>query len=132
MLDEVDRDLNGIDFPEFLHLMRLFSDNLSKEKLQKERSAVKETAFSMDELKEFRKVFRMYDVDRNGTFDFEELQQMIAVLVPHATGHKATKQLMNMMIEMDEDGTHTLDFPEFLLLMKKILKENWQNITGAD
>merc|ERR1712151_612291 len=101
---------------------------MGSEKMEKERKAVLAAHFSKAELKEFRQVFRMYDVDKNGTFDFDELQQMIAVLVPHATGHKATKQLMSMMMEMDEDNSHSLDFPEFLILMKKILSENWQNI----
>lgn len=121
----------GMTFPGFLKLMRLMADQTSREKLDKEKKALETTHFSSDELKEFRQIFKQFDTDGNGRFDFDELREMISLLVPAAKGDKATKELRTMMAEIDSDGNENLDFPEFLYFMRKILDANWHGVAGS-
>lgn len=130
LLRRADSDASGsIDFDEFLELLRLVRDYSSKEKLLKERRAVQDTKFSRSELKEFRKIFHMFDKNDSGEMDFEELQQMVAVIVGRvATGHVGTRELRDILFMFDEDEQGFLDFPEFLHVIRHLVDSNWRGI----
>ncbi|CAE8613086.1 unnamed protein product [Polarella glacialis] len=137
LLKECDADNSGsIDFREFVHMMRLVSERYSREMLQKEKEAVQDTGFTIHELKEFRQVFRVYDLNGSGDLSFEELQQMIATIVKKAVGADGAASLLEIMRSVDEDGNCVLDFPEFLHVMHRLLDENWgrivQKLSGED
>ena len=36
----------------------------------------------------------------------------------------STEELKQMILEVDEDGSGSIEFPEFLVMMKKKMKEN--------
>ncbi|GFP88074.1 calmodulin-3 [Phtheirospermum japonicum] len=101
MINEVDADGNGtIDFPEFLNLMaRKMKDTDSEEEL-------KET-------------FRVFDKDQNGFISAAELRHAMTNLDKIPT--KA--ELQDMINEVDADGNGTIDFPEFLNLMARKMKD---------
>jgi hypothetical protein len=73
--------------------------------------------FSADQLAEFESAFERYDIDGGGTISTEELGHCMASL-----GEKRTEAELSAMIEeVDTDGSHTIDFIEFLTMMKKKL-----------
>merc|ERR1719221_458258 len=110
-------------------MMRLVRDYASVEKLKKERRSVEETKFCLRDLREFRRVFRRFDTDHSRDIGLEELQQMLAVIVGGAaTGHWGTKELEDVLAACDEDAGGSLDFPEFLRVMRQLVDRNWRGI----
>eukprot|EP00931_Biecheleriopsis_adriatica_P061048 TRINITY_DN36691_c0_g1_i1.p1 TRINITY_DN36691_c0_g1~~TRINITY_DN36691_c0_g1_i1.p1 ORF type:complete len:1182 (-),score=270.57 TRINITY_DN36691_c0_g1_i1:36-3404(-) len=129
IVKESDADASGsIDFEEFIVLSRLVSNRWSKEKLNKEQRAVRDTKFSLRELKEFRKVYRAYDMNESGDLSFPELQQMIAGIVDLAKGVAGESQLQEIFRMFDENNDDMLDFSEFIRVIRKLLDDNWGGI----
>ncbi|WP_395241609.1 EF-hand domain-containing protein [Salmonella sp. s51933] len=66
---------------------------------------------------EFKEVFKMFDVDGDGTVSTEELKDVMAKLGQNPS----EKELTEMICEVDEDGSGAIDFDEFCQMMAKQL-----------
>ncbi|XP_003388833.2 PREDICTED: EF-hand domain-containing protein D2-like [Amphimedon queenslandica] len=71
--------------------------------------------FSIQEIKEYRKIFVKYDVDKSGFIDFMELKLMMEKLGEPQT-HLGLKAMIK---EVDEDHDNQISFREFMLIFKK-------------
>jgi Ca2+-binding EF-hand superfamily protein len=132
ILKQVDEDGDGIlDFNEFLGLMRVLQDESDTIKLAKEKSAVQATGFQREEVAEFRKIFQMFEHDASGEMSFEEFTILIGSLVPVGGNTDAKRELQGMLKEIDKDGNRSLDFPEFLSIMRKVQDNNLGGINEA-
>merc|ERR1711910_321690 len=75
----------------------------------------------MDQLlnAEFKEAFDEFDTDKSGTISPEEL---LGVL--RAMGQNPTEdELLNLVLEVDIDGNGTIEFEEFISMMKKKASE---------
>eukprot|EP00118_Oscarella_pearsei_P025602 m.308448 g.308448 ORF g.308448 m.308448 type:complete len:186 (+) comp44023_c0_seq1:66-623(+) len=78
--------------------------------------------FSIQEIKEYRKLFQKYDVDHSNFIDFMELKLMMEKL-----GEPQTHlQLKSMIKEVDEDNDGQISFREFMLIFDKAMKGELQ------
>ncbi|VDO01724.1 unnamed protein product [Rodentolepis nana] len=71
------------------------------------------------EVEGFREAFNLFDKDGDGSITIEELGSVMRSLGLHPTD----EELGDMINEGDIDGNRTIDFPEFLTLMTKNMKE---------
>ncbi|XP_023320702.1 calmodulin isoform X2 [Eurytemora carolleeae] len=73
-----------------------------------------------DELEEWKTIFNLFDVDGDQSITGEELG-----VVLRSMGQNPSEQELEQMInEMDEDGSGTVDFEEFVILMKRKTADN--------
>ena len=82
-----------------------------------------------DQMEEFKQAFALFDKDGNGHVDANELGQVLASL-----GQIPTEDEINRMIaEVDGDMNGTIEFAEFLNMMKSKMsrKENEEEIQEA-
>jgi len=94
-IEAVDGDGSGtVDFEEFLALM------------------AKKTKEAEDE-QELREAFRVFDKNNRGVIDTNDLKTIFKALDPDMDDEEI-EQIIN---EVDEDGSGTVDFEEFLKLM---------------
>jgi len=127
LLETGDSDGDGmINFDDFLRMMRVVEEEALRDALATELRTIAACGYSKSEVKEFRKVFRMVDRDATGDVSFSELERMLSKLMP--LGTKATQSLMSQLMSLDTDKDRSLDFPEFLRMMRKLQDENWNQI----
>jgi Ca2+-binding EF-hand superfamily protein len=127
---ELQQCQNGaLTFDEFLRKMRQVQDAAAEEYLKYEEHARQEAELSRQEVKEFRKIFSMFDEDTSGQMSLSELKEMLGTLTSINAGAQST--LRDALRAVDKDGNRELDFPEFLRLMKKLESENWNDISVA-
>ncbi|XP_016408274.1 calmodulin-alpha-like [Sinocyclocheilus rhinocerous] len=109
MINEVDADGNGtIDFPEFLTMMaRKMKDTDSEEEIREAFRVFDKEAFSL------------FDKDGDGTITTKELGTVMRSLGQNPT----EAELQDMINEVDADGNGTIDFPEFLTMMARKMKD---------
>ncbi|XP_053280251.1 troponin C, skeletal muscle isoform X1 [Pleuronectes platessa] len=75
---------------------------------------------SEEMLAEFKAAFDMFDTDGGGDISTKELGQVMRML-----GQNPTREELDEIIEeVDEDGSGTIDFEEFLVMMVRLLKED--------
>ena len=82
-----------------------------------------------DQMEEFKQAFALFDKDGNGHVDANELGQVLASL-----GQIPTEdELKRMISEVDGDMNGTIEFAEFLQMMKSKMskKENEEEIQEA-
>merc|ERR1719240_2261958 len=71
-----------------------------------------------EQIAEFKEAFSLFDKDGDGTITTKELGTVIRSL-----GQTPTEaELQDMINEVDADGNGTIDFPEFLSLMARNMK----------
>ena len=68
-----------------------------------------------EELEEWRTIFNLFDVDGDQSITHEEL----GIVLRSMGQNPSEKELVDMIGEMDEDGSGTVDFEEFVILMKR-------------
>jgi len=73
-----------------------------------------------DELEEWRTIFNLFDVDGDQSITGEEL----GVVLRSMGQNPSEQELKEMISEMDEDDSGTVDFEEFVILMKKKTADN--------
>jgi len=74
------------------------------------------------EIAEFKEAFALFDKDGDGTITTKELGTVMRSLGQNPT----EAELQDMINEVDADGNGTIDFPEFLMLMQRKMKETDQ------
>jgi Ca2+-binding EF-hand superfamily protein len=116
----------GLNFDDFLEMMRTVENEEQVRKHTRENDAIKSTGYTRAEVHEFRQIFDMFDADESGQMDFEELAGMFQHLLP--AGDKAMGSLKRFLSSVDQDSDRQADFPEFMMLMKKLQSENWNDI----
>eukprot|EP00929_Paragymnodinium_shiwhaense_P008470 TRINITY_DN112429_c0_g1_i1.p1 TRINITY_DN112429_c0_g1~~TRINITY_DN112429_c0_g1_i1.p1 ORF type:complete len:1214 (+),score=385.52 TRINITY_DN112429_c0_g1_i1:147-3644(+) len=130
LLARVDDDGDGaIDFKGYLAIMRQVQDEQSQKAMDHEQSVIKECGYKREEVKEFRRIFYMYDSDGSGDITLKELKMMFRKLIP--LGQHQLNQLTRIFKECDSDGSKSMNFPEFLVIMKKVLDEDLGGIQEA-
>uniref|UniRef100_A0A1I8ESN8 EF-hand domain-containing protein n=1 Tax=Wuchereria bancrofti TaxID=6293 RepID=A0A1I8ESN8_WUCBA len=71
-----------------------------------------------EEMIEYKEAFHLFDKDGNGSISSKELGVAMRSL-----GQNPTEQeLLDMVNEVDIDGSGTIDFPEFCQMMKRMSK----------
>jgi len=124
LVEKVDGDGDGsLSWFEFLHLMRLVQDRADYDAILREQEAAAKAGFSHDEVKDLRKAFKLCDSDASKSLDVEEVINMLANLIPHMS-RRVKDEIRDIVQENDEDGTNTLDFAEFLAVMRRVQDEN--------
>nr|DBA27807.1 TPA: hypothetical protein GDO54_008264 [Pyxicephalus adspersus] len=77
---------------------------------------------SEEMIAEFKAAFDMFDTDGGGDISTKELGTVMRML-----GQNPTKEELDAIIEeVDEDGSGTIDFEEFLVMMVRQMKEDAQ------
>eukprot|EP00928_Gymnodinium_smaydae_P090485 TRINITY_DN74279_c0_g1_i1.p1 TRINITY_DN74279_c0_g1~~TRINITY_DN74279_c0_g1_i1.p1 ORF type:complete len:150 (-),score=52.92 TRINITY_DN74279_c0_g1_i1:65-514(-) len=72
-----------------------------------------------EEISEFKEAFSLFDKDKSGNISASELGQVMKQL-----GQSATQAEVKAMVdEIDADGSGEIDFPEFLSLMARKMKD---------
>jgi len=80
----------------------------------------KNGGFSETEVREMELCFKKYDKDNSGDISNKELIFLIEAAFPEmATDTRMRPQLLALMKEVDSDGNGSLDFMDFLRLMKQ-------------
>jgi len=74
---------------------------------------------SPDEVAEFQAVFSRFDLENKGTLETKHLGSVLQALEQHVTD----AELRDMINDIDQDGSGTIDFPEFLTLMARKMQD---------
>merc|ERR1712146_46136 len=72
-----------------------------------------------EQIAEFKEAFSLFDKDGDGTITTKELGTVMRPLGQNPT----EAELQDMINEVDADASGTIDFPEFLNLMAKKIKD---------
>ena len=110
-------------------------DSLASVSMKTDRSSVKmdlsaftNSKYSANDLTdeqvaEFKECFSLYDRDGDGTVDTQELGTVLRSL-----GHNPTEEeLVQIITEVDDDRSGSIEFPEFLTLMARQMKADSDN-----
>ncbi|CAD7951043.1 unnamed protein product [Amoebophrya sp. A120] len=81
-----------------------------------------------DEIEEIKEAFDLFDTDQSGQIDLKELRNAMQSL-----GYESKNEaVFTMLQELDRDGSASLDFEEFLDLMREDSFQVQPNATGAN
>ncbi|XP_023052832.1 troponin C, skeletal muscle isoform X1 [Piliocolobus tephrosceles] len=90
------------------------------EETETDQQAEARSYLSEEMIAEFKAAFDMFDADGGGDISVKELGTVMRML-----GQTPTKEELDAIIEeVDEDGSGTIDFEEFLVMMVRQMKED--------
>ncbi|PVU88843.1 hypothetical protein BB559_004241 [Furculomyces boomerangus] len=72
-----------------------------------------------EQIAEFKEAFQLFDKDGDGSITTHEL----GVVMRSLNQNPSDAELNDMINEIDADGNGTIDFPEFLTLMARKMKD---------
>jgi len=99
--------------------LNLNTEPNSKPNLSTMTESATATQLSDEQIAEFKEAFLLFDKDGDGTITTKELGTVMRSL-----GQTPTEaELHDMINEVDNDGSGTIDFAEFLSLMSKKMKD---------
>jgi calmodulin len=75
---------------------------------------------SNEQIAEFKEAFSLFDKDGDGSITTKELGTVMRSLGQNPT----EAELQDMINEVDQDGSGTIDFPEFLTLMARKMQDS--------
>jgi len=78
-----------------------------------------ENPLTDEQIAEFKEAFSLFDKDGDGTITTKELGTVMRSLGQNPT----EAELQDMINEVDADGNGTIDFPEFLTMMARKMKD---------
>jgi len=119
-----------LTFFEFLRLLRSFTDDVEYAKVQKEREMAKRCGFPNEEVSQFREIFAEYDADDQGALTLGEVRKVLRTLQVRLD-HEGQESLKQIFHQADEDRSGSLDFAEFLLMMKLLTDLDFAGINEA-
>jgi len=119
-----------LDFEEYLKLMRVLQDDSELLEYTREKEAIEASNFSRKEVSDFRTIFQMFDSDNSGSMSFSEFVGMLGQIFPDnlIRGAKMTEELQALLDEThkpEEDEERRIDFPGFLIVMRKMQDQNF-------
>uniref|UniRef100_A0A1B0CSD7 EF-hand domain-containing protein n=1 Tax=Lutzomyia longipalpis TaxID=7200 RepID=A0A1B0CSD7_LUTLO len=122
-----DKDGDGtITTKELGTVMRSLGQNPTEAELQDMINEVDADAFKTiadqlteEQIAEFKEAFSLFDKDGDGTITTKELGTVMRSLGQNPT----EAELQDMINEVDADGNGTIDFPEFLTMMARKMKD---------
>jgi calmodulin len=131
LLAEIDEDGSGeIGFSEFLQLMRRFLDESDAAALLKEREIIQRTGFLPDEVTAWRDIFLKFDEDKSGAFDVGEGKTLLQAVGINLNERAMHDRYLQIFHEVDEDDDGNMDFPEFLLIMRRLIDMDFGGIAS--
>ncbi|KAK5916380.1 hypothetical protein CgunFtcFv8_011370 [Champsocephalus gunnari] len=80
---------------------------------------IKADQLTEEQIAEFKEAFSLFDKDGDGTITTKELGTVMRSLGQNPT----EAELQDMINEVDADGNGTIDFPEFLTMMARKMKD---------
>ena len=117
IIDEIDIDGSGLlEFGEFCQLAAKFLIEEDEESLKNElkvQNTVYFKTYSLMSYAIWQEAFRFYDKEKAGNISTEALKEILRELDSKLT----EEDLSNIIEEVDEDGSGTLDFDEFMKMM---------------
>jgi Ca2+-binding EF-hand superfamily protein len=122
-------------------LLRFLEDDKDRNSLTIERNAIEESKFSKAEVSEFREIFSLW-ASNDANSDLPGASKCGKSLGPEgmvrmlrSMGMTLTaddkEQLFKMAMEADQDGNGNVDFPDFLILMKRLIDANFCGLNQA-
>jgi calmodulin len=101
-----------------------FKDDRQKPQFSRKKKQTTQTNNMADQLTEeqiaeFKEAFSLFDKDGDGTITTKELGTVMRSLGQNPT----EAELADMINEVDADGNGTIDFPEFLTMMARKMKD---------
>ena len=94
-------------------------DNISKEFGGGRKISMGGEEETEEQIAEFKEAFSLFDKDGDGTITTKELGTVMRSLGQNPT----EAELADMINEVDADGNGTIDFPEFLTMMARKMKD---------
>jgi Ca2+-binding EF-hand superfamily protein len=101
--------------------MRKFSDDKEAEYIRKEKDAATKSRLDPDDVIKWRAIFIKFDADGNGEFDASECKVLLQAVGVNVNERSMNDMYLKIFKEADEDHSDGLDFPEFLILIRKFL-----------
>ncbi|KAK7504254.1 hypothetical protein BaRGS_00004558 [Batillaria attramentaria] len=121
-----DKDDNGfISKAELRHVMTSLGEELTDEEVDEMIQAVdtdgdgQTEQLTEEQIAEFKEAFSLFDKDGDGSITTKELGTVMRSLGQNPT----EAELQDMINEVDADGNGTIDFPEFLTMMARKMKD---------
>jgi len=113
VLSEVDKDgSRTLDFDEFFDVIRLLQER---------------EGFTKSEFEQFESAFKLFDRDKSGEMDEQELSKVL-----HFLGFQVSNEdVRQVAMEVDFDGTGTMDSHEFLVCMRKLREREMASLKTA-
>lgn len=132
LITDGDEDGSGsLDFHEFARLVRQIHDFSTMERIYKESKAIEKTGFDTSEVQSFRDIF-MSQGEGAKDLPFADVRTILQGICP--MGAKQTEELAERcrkVLKVAPDAAEerlTLDFPDFLRLMREVIDTNFAQI----
>ncbi|KAJ7411220.1 calmodulin [Willisornis vidua] len=97
----------------------LTTDNSTKRRSISDGLQRQADQLTEEQIAEFKEAFSLFDKDGDGTITTKELGTVMRSLGQNPT----EAELQDMINEVDADGNGTIDFPEFLTMMARKMKD---------